>query len=139
MLIGEYQHSVDAKGRMIMPAKFREDLGEHFIITRGLDNCLFVYSLEEWEEIAKKLKTLPMSQARDIQRFFFSGACEVETDNQGRILIPANLREYANLSRDVVIAGSYSKVEIWDKQNWQEANSHITSEKAARIMDELGI
>lgn len=139
MLIGEFFHNIDVKGRMIMPSKFREDLGEHFIVTRGLDNCLFVFSLEEWDEVAKKLKALPISQSRDIQRFFFAGACEVETDNQGRILIPANLREYASLTRDVVVAGSYSKAEIWDKQKWLEANSHITSERAAQMMDELGI
>ena len=139
MLIGEYQHSIDAKGRMNMPSKFRDDLGEHFIVTKGLDNCLFVFSTQEWDEVAIKLKGMPISQSRDIQRFFFSGAVEVESDAQGRILIPAVLREYAGLSKDVIVTGAFSRVEIWDKEKWSQANSKITSDKAAQIMDELGI
>ena len=102
MLIGEYEHSLDSKGRMILPAKIREDLGEKFIITKGLDGCLFGFSESEWNNFEEKLKQLPLTNknARDFVRFFLSGAVEAETDKQGRILIPANLREYADLDKE---------------------------------------
>ena len=122
MFMGEYQHVLDAKGRMIMPAKFREGLGERFVITRGLDNCLFVYPLSEWTQLEQKLKALPFtrSDARAFMRFFFSGAAECELDKQGRILIPNNLREHAKLKKVVVVIGVSNRVEIWSQEVWKQ-------------------
>ena len=107
MLIGEFEHSLDAKGRLIMPAKIREDIGDSFIITKGLDGCLFGFSKNEWNNFEEKLKTLPLTNknARDFVRFFLSGATECEVDKQGRFLISSNLREYANLEKEAVITG----------------------------------
>jgi len=143
LFIGEYQHNVDPKGRLIIPSRFREELGYKFIITKGLDNCLFVYSLEEWANLEAKLRTLPLTNkdARAFVRFFFSGASECETDKQGRILIPANLREYARLEKDVVVIGVSTRVEIWDKALWTEYNSdeNISPEEIASKMEFLGI
>lgn len=120
MFMGEYQHAVDPKGRLIVPAKFREELGETFVVTKGLDNCLFVYPMNEWKSLETKLKTLPFTKAdaRAFARFFFSGATECELDKQGRILLPANLRDYAQLDKDVVVIGVSSRVEIWSKERW---------------------
>ncbi|HEY9062399.1 MAG TPA: division/cell wall cluster transcriptional repressor MraZ [Pseudobacteroides sp.] len=122
MFSGEYQHSVDPKGRLIMPSKFREGLGEKFMITRGLDDCLFVYSMTDWESFETKLKSLPMTDnnARAFVRFFLSGATECELDKQGRILVPQNLRDYAGIDKDVAVVGVSSRVEIWDKDKWQK-------------------
>ena len=116
MLIGEYEHSLDAKGRMIMPAKLRQDMGEKFIVTKGLDGCLFAFSQEEWLNFETKLKTLPLSDrnARNFVRFFLSGATECELDKQGRFLIPNNLRVAANLEKEAVIIGVGTRLEIWD-------------------------
>ena len=121
MLIGEYEHSLDAKGRLIMPAKLREDIGEKFILTKGLDGCLFAFSLVEWTNFEQKLRTLPISNkdARAFSRFFFAGAIECEIDKQGRFLISSNLREFAELIKDVVIVGMDSRLEIWSKEKWQ--------------------
>ena len=107
MLIGEYEHSVDVKGRLIMPAKLREEIGEKFVVTKGLDGCLFVFSLKEWDLFQEKLRALPVSNknARDFSRFFLAGAIECEIDKQGRFLISGNLREFASLDKDVVIIG----------------------------------
>ena len=138
MLTGQYTHSLDAKGRVNFPAKLREDLGERFIITRGLDNCLFVYSMEEWALLAAKLHELPISKSAPLNRFFFAGAAEVEPDKQGRVLLPAHLREYAGLERDVTIAGVSNRAEIWDSARWAEQNELLTSESVASAMDELG-
>ncbi|HBE77615.1 MAG TPA: cell division/cell wall cluster transcriptional repressor MraZ [Firmicutes bacterium] len=120
MLLGEYQHSLDEKGRLIIPAKFREDLGENFVITRGLDNCLFAYPLSQWKTIEEKVKELPTSQAetRAFVRMFFSGAVEAELDKQGRIVIPQQLREHARIDRDAFVIGVSTKVEIWAKEVW---------------------
>lgn len=143
MFYGEYQHSVDTKGRVIIPSKFREGLGDRFIITKGLDNCLFVYSLDEWSNLETKLKTLPLSSkdARAFIRFFFSGATECEVDKQGRILIPANLREYAGLEKEIYIIGVSTRVEIWDKLKWEAYNSddNLSADKIAEKMEQLGI
>ncbi|MDF2814884.1 MAG: cell division protein MraZ [Paenibacillus sp.] len=121
MFMGEYQHSVDEKGRMIIPAKFRDALGPEFVVTRGLDNCLFVYPKEEWAILEQKLKALPLmkSDARAFTRFFFSGATECELDKQGRINIPNTLCEYAKLEKDCVVLGVSNRVEIWSKQVWE--------------------
>ncbi|HBT47529.1 MAG TPA: cell division/cell wall cluster transcriptional repressor MraZ [Peptococcaceae bacterium] len=143
MFIGEYHHVIDDKGRLIMPARFREELGERFIVTRGLDNCLFVYPLSGWQEMEQKLKALPFTRAdvRAFVRFFFSGATECELDRQGRILVPANLREYARLEKDVVIAGVSSRVEIWSRELWDEylAATAAEYEALAEKMVDLNI
>lgn len=122
MFMGEYQHTVDAKGRLIIPAKFREGLGERFIATKGLENCLFVFSEKEWEAFGAKLKELPMASgsARQFTRILFSGATECELDPQGRILLPANLRQYAGIDKEAVVVGVSTRVEIWSKQGWEE-------------------
>ncbi|WP_172249788.1 division/cell wall cluster transcriptional repressor MraZ [Saccharibacillus deserti] len=120
MLMGEYKHNIDDKGRLIMPAKFREKLGRACIVTRGLDQCLFVYSEQEWELLERKLANLPLmkADARAFNRFFFSGAAECEWDKQGRAQLPANLREYAQLDKECVVIGAGSRVEIWSRDNW---------------------
>ncbi|GAA0364563.1 division/cell wall cluster transcriptional repressor MraZ [Bacillus horti] len=140
MFMGEYQHTIDDKGRMIIPAKFRDELGEHFVITRGLDNCLFVYPQNEWKMIEQKLKTLPFtrSDARAFTRFFFSGAIECELDKQGRVNIAANLRQYAVLQKDCVVIGVSNRVEIWSKEKWEEYFSDSEAsfnEIAEKIVD----
>ena len=138
MLIGEFEHNIDPKGRIIIPSKFREDLGADFILTKGLDNCLFIYSKEEWSTLEKNIKALPMSKGRDLQRFFFSGACDVELDKQCRILIPSNLRIYARLDKEIIIVGASNRVEIWDKESWENQCGNLTSEVIAKAMDDMG-
>lgn len=122
MFMGEYQHSVDVKGRLIIPSKFRESLGETFVITRGLDNCIFGYPMDEWRKLEEKLKELPMTKkdARAFARFFFSGATEVELDKQGRVNIPSTLVSYANLEKECIILGVSSRIEIWAKDAWDK-------------------
>lgn len=143
MLLGEYEHSIDTKGRIAMPAKLREGLGVKFIITKGLDGCLFVYSMDEWQRVEQKLASLPMSRktARDFTRFLFGGACEAECDKQGRVLLPANLRRYAALERDVVIVGVGSRAEIWDAAKWQQYNEESAEDvnELAEQLADLGI
>lgn len=138
MFMGEYQHSVDEKGRLIIPARFREELGAGFVVTRGLDNCLFVYPRKEWETLEGKLKSLPLTSAdaRAFVRFFFSGASECELDRQGRIVIPGPLREYAKLVRDCVIIGVSNRVEIWAKEAW-ETYSQDAADSFAAIAEKL--
>ena len=139
MLSGEYGYSIDAKGRLNFPTKLREDLGEHFVITKGFDDkCLLVYSLEEWKSFEDKVKALPMSKARNLQRFFFASAAEVEPDKQGRIVIPAVLRDYALLEKDVMIIGASTHCEIWSKQRWDEICSELDTTSIVDIMDEMG-
>ncbi len=136
MLIGEYQHSIDTKGRVAVPAKFRTELGSSAIVTKGLDSCLFLYPKGEWEVMANKLANLPVSSsnARSFARLMLSGAMEVEIDKQGRALLPSYLREYAGLNGETIMAGVYNRVEIWDKKAWKdysktaEANSSATAE-----------
>ena len=122
MLLGEYRHNVDTKGRVSVPSKFRADLGQSFVVTKGLDNCLFVYSKKEWETFENKLKEPPLTHndARSFMRFFFAGATECEVDKQGRINIPQVLREYAGIKKDVVIVGVSTRAEIWDSSNWDK-------------------
>ena len=138
MLMGEYLHTIDAKGRLILPAKFREELGEVFIVTKGLDNCLFVYAKEEWAILEGKLKQLPLAkpEARAFVRFFFAGAAEVEYDKQGRVLLPANLRDYAQLDKDVIVLGVSNRVEIWSKTVWDEYSEKL-SPTVASISESL--
>jgi MraZ protein len=142
MLLGEYQHSLDEKARLIIPAKFREDLGENFVITRGLDNCLFAYPLSQWKVIEEKVKELPTSQAetRAFVRMFFSGAVEVELDKQGRIVIPQSLREHARIDRDTYVIGVSTKVEIWAKEIWDNyANQAEQSYEEIAAITKIGI
>lgn len=122
MFMGEYQHSVDGKGRLIIPAKLREGLGERFVATKGLENALFLFPPAEWERFGEKLRTLPMASgaARAFTRLLFSGATDCEVDPQGRILLPANLRDFAGIEKDVVIVGVQSRVEVWSKARWEE-------------------
>ncbi len=138
MLIGEFVHTLDKKGRVIVPARFREELGDSFIITRGLDNCLFLFHRREWSNLENKLKNLPFarSEARAFMRMFFSGASDAEIDKQGRILIPSPLREHAGLNKEVVFLGVSSRAEIWSKENWEEysSSSNLSYEQVAEKM-----
>lgn len=143
MFIGEYQHNVDAKGRLIVPAKFREGLGDSFVVTKGLDGCLFAYPNVEWGIFEDKLRKLPLTSAdaRKFVRYFFSSAIECEIDAQGRILLPASLRDYAGIKKEVVSIGVSNRVEIWDKTAWQSYNDdeNYVDNKLAEKMEELGI
>ncbi len=143
MLIGEYEHSLDVKGRLIMPAKLREDIGDKFIVTKGLDGCLFGFSQKEWNNFEEKLKTLPLTNknARDFVRFFLSGAIECEIDKQGRFLIASNLREYAELDKEVMITGVGTRIEIWDREKWKKYNSeeNLSADQIAENMANLGM
>ena len=122
MFMGEYHHNIDEKGRLIIPSKFREELGNKFIITRGIENCLFVYSLESWEKIVNKLETLPFTKkdARAFIRFFLSGASEAEFDKQGRINITSPLISYANITKECVVIGTGDRLEIWSEESWND-------------------
>lgn len=143
MFIGEYQHSTDAKGRIIIPSRFREELGFKFILTKGLDNSLFIYPMDEWKNFEDKLKQLPMAnrEARAFVRHFFSGAVECEIDKQGRITIPQNLREHAKIDKEVITIGVSTRVEIWDKEEWEKYNddADLSYDDIAEKMAELGI
>lgn len=141
MFMGEYNHSIDAKGRLIVPSKFREQLGAEFVVTKGLDGCLFVYSQEEWERIETSFREKPLtsSDARKFMRFFFAGAANCEVDKQGRILLPTNLREYAAIDKDVVSVGVLSRVEIWSKERWESNGDYENMDEIAEHMAELGI
>lgn len=140
LLSGQYNHSVDAKGRVIMPSRFREELGETFWVTKGYDHCLVVYSETEWKIFAEKLLSIPSYNAagRKLVRMFSSGAVNCEVDKQGRILLPAHLREHAGIQKEVVITGTLSSVEIWDAEKWEEYNgSDMTMEDAAEELVRL--
>jgi len=143
MLLGEFQHNLDTKGRMAIPAKFRDKLTAGAIITRGIDNCLFVFANPEWEALAAKLIALPLAQAnsRAFVRLMLAGATDVEVDNQGRILVPDYLRKYAGLKKEVVVAGLYNRIELWDKAAWAayKAKTESSSEAIAEQLGELGI
>ena len=141
MLIGEYEHTIDAKGRLSMPAKLRRDMGEAFILTKGLDGCLFAFSQNEWMNFETKLKSLPLSDknARNFVRFFLAGATECEIDKQGRFLIPSNLREAANLEKEAVIIGVGTRLEIWNKSTWVSKDEEISADEIAENMTMLGI
>ena len=136
MFMGEYNHTVDAKGRMIMPAKFREQLGEQFVVTKGVDGCLYVYSSEEWGRIEEKFRevNLTTKDARKFMRFFFAGAATCDVDKQGRIL-----RNFAGLEKDVVLVGVMTKIEIWDKTKYEEASSYDDMDEIVEHMAELGL
>jgi len=143
MFIGEYQHTLDSKGRVTIPSKFREELGEVFVITKGLDNCLFVYPMEEWKNLEDKLKQLPLTSrdARAFVRFFFAGASESTLDKQGRVLIPSNLRQHSRIDKEAVIIGVSTRLEIWSKEIWESYinDDNLSYENIAEKMAELGI
>lgn len=143
VFIGEYLHTIDTKGRVIIPSKFRDELGSKFIVTKGLDNCLFVYPQGEWKNFENKLKQLPLTSrdARAFVRLFFSGAIECELDKQGRITISQTLREHAKMNKDVVIIGVSTRVEIWSKEEWDHYNetADLSYDDIAEKMAELGI
>ncbi|QGT99127.1 Transcriptional regulator MraZ [Candidatus Syntrophocurvum alkaliphilum] len=143
MFLGEYQHSLDVKNRITVPSKFREGLGVKFVATKGLDNCIFLYPMDEWKVIEEKLRSLPVtrSDVRSFARFFFSGASELEVDKQGRTVLPPNLREYAGIQKELVIIGVGSRVEIWSADKWEDYNSEAQSsyEDIAESLEDLGI
>jgi MraZ protein len=143
MLIGEYSHSIDAKKRLSLPSKWRKELGKKLVVTRGLDNCLFVYPLKEWRTITEKIGRLPLGQAdtRGFNRFFLSGAVEVEVDGVGRILIPDFLKDFARLISKVVLAGIHDRVEIWDEKQWTEYKRKIEgqADALAEKLGEIGV
>lgn len=143
MLTGEYRHSIDEKGRLIIPAKYRDILGDNFVVTKGLDSCLFIYPNDEWTSFENKLRGLPLTNqnARHFSRFFLAGAVSCDTDKQGRILVPQNLREFAKLEKEVVLVGVSSRVEIWSKENWETYinEESLDMDNIANNMADLGI
>ena len=140
MFMGQYEHTIDTKGRTIIPAKYREDLGDEFVVTRGLDGCLFLYPSAEWQKFVEKLQQLPSNQnTRRIQRQFLSKAMEVSLDKQGRILIPGLLRESAGLTKEVVFVGMMNRVEVWDKAKLQDEEEAEDEASLDETMDELDI
>lgn len=142
MFIGEYQHALDLKNRINIPSKFRENLGEQFVLTKGLDGCLYAFTLKEWQVLEEKLKALPLTSkdARAFVRFFFSGANEIDVDKQGRALIPQGLLEYASITKEIISIGVSNRIEIWSKDKWEEYNnSNIDYDEIAEKMSMLGI
>jgi len=139
MFIGEYQASIDDKGRISIPAKFRPKLKQKVVVTRGLDNSLFLYTLEEWKKLAEKLASLPISTAntRAFSRLMLAGAMDCEIDKQGRIILPAYLKEFAKISKKVVIAGLYNRIEIWSEELWQSYKMQTEAQSNA-IAEQLG-
>lgn len=141
MFMGEYNHTIDAKGRLIIPSKFREALGDEFVVTKGMDGCLFVFDNAEWQAFEEKLRSLPMidKEARQFTRFFLAGAAGVEVDKQGRILLPAVLREFADITKDVVLIGVGSRIEMRSKDRWEGTVTYQDMEDISKHMIELGI
>ena len=131
MFMGEYSHTIDTKGRLIIPSKFREELGDEFVLTKGLDGCLSIYPMEQWKIFEKKLEALPLTNknARKFSRFFVAG----------RILVPATLREFAGLEKDVVLTGNLNRIEVWSKAKWSENNDYDDMDAIAEDMQEMGI
>lgn len=141
MFMGEYNHTIDAKGRLIIPAKFRELLGTEFVLTRGLDGCLFIYPMDEWKAFEQKLRALPLTNknARTFSRFFVAGAAMCELDRQGRVLVPQTLREFAGLEKDVVLTGNLDRIEVWSKEKWSENCDYDDMDEIAENMQDMGI
>ncbi|MFA6410221.1 MAG: division/cell wall cluster transcriptional repressor MraZ [Candidatus Buchananbacteria bacterium] len=143
MFIGEYQHNIDEKGRLAVPVKFRQQLAKGAVVTKGLDDCLFLYTKKEWAKLAEKLAALPISKAntRAFSRLMLAGAMDVEIDKQGRMLIPDYLRQYAGAAKEVIIAGLYNRLEIWDKQKWEKykQGTETKSSDIAEALGELGV
>ena len=141
MFMGEYNHIIDAKGRLIIPARFRELLGEEFILTKGLDGCLSIYPMDAWEAFETKLRALPLTNknARTFTRFFVAGATNCELDRQGRILVPQTLREFAGLEKEVVLTGNLDRIEIWSKEKWSENCNYDDMDSIAESMRDMDI
>ena len=141
MFMGEYNHIIDAKGRLIIPARFRELLGEEFILTKGLDGCLSIYPMDAWEAFETKLRALQLTNknARTFTRFFVAGATNCELDRQGRILVPQTLREFAGLEKEVVLTGNLDRIEIWSKEKWSENCNYDDMDSIAESMQDMGI
>ena len=143
MFIGEYSHTIDTKKRLAIPSKFRKELGDKAIITRGIDNCLVVYPIEEWEKVAEKIGSLPTAQgdARRFSRIMLAGAMDSKLDNLGRILIPDYLKDYASLKKNVVVTGNFKKIEIWDEENWKEykKKTEMSVGDIAERLKEMGV
>ena len=141
MFMGEYNHTIDAKGRLIIPSKFREALGSEFVLTKGLDGCLFVFPMKEWEAFEEKLRSLPLidKNAPKYSRFFLAGASTCELDKQGRILVPGTLREFAQMDKEVVLTGMLDRIEVWSKEQWLENNAYDDMDDIAQSMQELGL
>jgi len=137
-LIGTYQHTIDAKGRMAFPTKLRERLGVSFYVTIGLDSCLYVYSNDGWDDVTAKI-TMLTGEERTTANFFLSNACQVEPDSQGRVLLPANLRKHAALNRDVTVVGVGNRAEIWDSERYGEFSQSITGEKLSKALSGLAL
>lgn len=138
-MIGTYQHNIDPKGRVIIPAKFREELKSPFYATKGNDSTIALLSKDAWDELGRKIAELPSSKTVKLRRFLYSNAAELEPDKQGRVLLPQNLREYAGIDKDVVINGAGSRVEIWDSATWDAYNSSQSEEEVYSIMEELAL
>ncbi|MBQ7920940.1 MAG: division/cell wall cluster transcriptional repressor MraZ [Lachnospiraceae bacterium] len=141
MFKSQYNHTVDTKGRLIIPSKFREILGEQFVVTKGMDGCLFAFSNDDWKVFEEKLKALPITNknARKFARFFLAGAADVELDKQGRILLPQHLREFGEIDKDVVLVGVGSRIEIWDRDKWIVENSDDDMDAIGESMESIGI
>ena len=143
MFIGEYHHNLDEKGRLAIPVKFRDDLAKGVIVTRGLDNCLFLYTATEWAKLAEKLTSLPISKAntRAFARLMLAGAMDCQLDRNGRVILPDYLRRYANISKKVVIAGLFNRLEIWDESAWDKYSSETekSGNDIAEALDNLDV
>ena len=143
MFIGEYEHNLDDKGRLAIPAKFRNDLQGGIVITHGLDNCLFAYTIEAWKELAKKMSAMSFTQKdkRAFSRLIFTGAVDFVMDSQGRVVLPEHLRKYAGLKKEAIIVGVYDRLEIWDKETWQKYSADMEgrSDEIAEKLGEVGI
>ncbi|MCR4653054.1 MAG: division/cell wall cluster transcriptional repressor MraZ [Eubacterium sp.] len=142
MFKGEFNHTIDSKGRVIIPSKFRDELGEKFVLTRGMDRCLAIYPQSAWDILEQKLATLPLTSsadARNIVRFLVNGATDCELDKQGRILVPSTLREYAGLTKDVILAGTLSYIEVWDKDRWGKTHSFDDMDAITQSLRDSGI
>ena len=139
MLLGEFQHNIDAKGRVIVPAKFREELGDCFYVTKGLGGCLWAFPQREWDVILRKFEDMPMVESRDISRFFFSSATDAVPDGQGRILIPQKLRDHARLEKEVTFLGVNNRMEIWNTEAWEKAGEAFDETAMEAQMAKLGL
>lgn len=139
MLIGMYRHNIDSKGRLVIPQRFRADLGDRFVVTRGLDGCLALYPLEEWSRLSSLIKAAPLAEGRTMQRFFFAYAEEAEPDSQGRVVLSQSLRELAAIARDVVVVGVESHAEVWDAQAWEAVTKKATEDDVLEALRKSGL
>ena len=139
MLIGTYKHTVDNKGRLVIPQRYRNDLGDRFVVTRGLDGCLTLYPMEEWSRLSAMIKAAPLAESRTMQRFFFAFAEEAEPDSQGRVVLPQTLRELANIRRDVVVVGVDSHAEVWDSEAWENISKAAGDDDVLEALRKSGL